>query len=55
VSENGVPFDLKDTPRISTMGLEALIELNNNAVANGTAGMTEEEIEKEIATAHAER
>ena len=55
VSENGVPFYLKDTPRISTMGLEALIELNNNAVANGTAGMTEEEIEKEIATAHAER
>ena len=55
VLENGVPFELKDKPRISTKGLEALIALNDEAIANGTAGMTEKEIEREIAAAHAER
>lgn len=55
VSENGVPFELKDTPRISHKGLEILTALNNNAIANGTAGMTEEEIEMEIAAAYAEK
>ena len=55
VSENGVPFELKDTPRISHKGLEILTALNDNAITNGTAGMTEEEIEMEIAAAHAEK
>ena len=55
VAENGVPFELKDSPRISKKGMEVLAALNEDAIAAGTAGMTDEEIEKEIAAAHAER
>lgn len=55
VSENGVPFELKDTARISTKGYESMLALNEEAVRNGIAGMSEEEIEQEIAAAHAER
>lgn len=54
VLENGVPFEIKDKPRVSTRGLEALYALNADAVRNGKAGMTEEEIEEEINAAHAE-
>jgi DNA-damage-inducible protein J len=54
VSENGVPFEIKEKPRVSTSGLEALYALNAEAVRNGKAGMTEEEIEAEIAIARAE-
>ena len=54
VAENGVPFELKEKPRISANGLEALYALNAEALKNGRAGMTEEEIEAEIAVAHAE-
>ena len=53
VSENGVPFEIKEKPRISASGLEALYALNAEAVRSGKAGMTEEEIESEIAAAHA--
>ncbi len=52
VLENGLPFEVKDKPRVSRRGLEALYALNDEAVKNGTAGMTEEEIEAEIADAH---
>lgn len=54
VAENGVPFELKEKPRISANGLEALYALNAEALKNGRAGMTEEEIEAEIAVAHSE-
>ena len=54
VAENGVPFELKEKPRISANGLEALYALNAEALKNGRAGMTEEEIEAEIAVSHAE-
>lgn len=54
VSDNGVPFEIKDKPRVSTKGLEALYALNAEAVRNGKTGMTEEEIEAEITAAHAE-
>ena len=54
VLENGVPFEIKDKPRVSTRGLEALYALNADAVRNGKAGLTEEEIEEEINAAHAE-
>ena len=55
VAENGVPFELKDSPHISTKGLEALAALNDEAVKKGIAGMSEKEIEMEIAAAHAEK
>ena len=54
VLENGVPFEIKEKPHVSVSGLEALYTLNAEAVKNGKAGMTEEEIEAEIALAHAE-
>ena len=54
VSENGVPFEIKEKPRVSVNGLEALYALNAEAVKNGKAGMADEEIEAEIALAHAE-
>lgn len=53
--ENGMPFELKDSPRVSIKGLEILAELKRDAMVSGTAGMSEEEIEKEITAAHAER
>lgn len=49
VSENGIPFEVKDKPRVSRKGLEVLYALNDEAIKNGTVGMTEEEIEAEIA------
>jgi len=55
VSENGVPFEIKDKPRVSTKGLEALYALNTEAIRNGKTGMSEEEIEAEITAAHAEK
>lgn len=55
VAENGVPFDLKETPRVSTEGLELLLALNTEAINNGKAGMTEEEIEAEITALHNEK
>lgn len=54
VAENGVPFEIKEKPSVSANGLEALYTLNAEAMKNGKAGMTEEEIEAEIAIAHAE-
>ena len=54
VSENGVPFEIKEKPHVSASGLDALYALNAEAVKNGKVGMTEEEIEAEIALAHAE-
>lgn len=48
VAENGVPFELKEKPRISANGLEALYALNAEALKNGRAGMTEEEIERPL-------
>lgn len=48
VAENGVPFELKEKPRISANGLEALYALNAEALKNGRAGMTEEEIESPL-------
>lgn len=48
VAENGVPFELKEKPRISANGLEALYALNAEAIKNGKAGMTEEEIERPL-------
>ena len=55
VLENGVPFELKDSPRVSMKGLELLAAINDKAVNDGVAGMSEEEIEKEIAAARAEK
>lgn len=52
VMENGIPFEVKDKPRVSRKGLEVLYALNDEAVKNGTAGMTEEEIEAEIGESH---
>jgi transcriptional regulator with XRE-family HTH domain len=40
--------------QIPVKGLEVLAALNHDAKVSGTAGMTEEEIEKEITAAHAE-
>ena len=54
VAENGVPFELKEKPRVSSEGLELLYAVNAEALKNGKAGMTEEEIEAEIASFHAE-
>ena len=53
VAENGVPFEIKENPRVSARGLDVLYALNEDAVKNGKSGMTEEEIEAEIAAAHA--
>lgn len=39
---------------VSIKGLEVLAASNHDAKVSGTAGMTEEEIEKEITAAHAE-
>lgn len=53
VAENGVPFEIKEKPRVSARGLDALYALNEDAVKNGKSGMTEAEIEAEIAAVHA--
>lgn len=54
VLENGVPFEIKEKPHVSANGLEALYTLNAEAVKNGKAGMTDEDIEAEIALVRAE-
>lgn len=54
VAENGVPFELKEKPHVSAEGLELLYAMNMDAVRKGKAGMTEDEIEAEIALLHAE-
>ena len=58
--EKGLPFEVKTTPNISTENdptglLAALCKANDNAHKNGTAGMSEEEIEKEIKEMHSKR
>ena len=58
--EKGLPFEVKTTPNSSTESdptglLAALCKANDNALKNGTAGMSEEEIEKEIQAMHEER
>ena len=55
VLENGVPFELKDTPKMSVKGLEIMTAINDKAINDGVAGMTEEEIETEIAAARAKK
>ena len=55
VSENGVPFEIKDTPKVSYKGLALMAEINDKAVADGRVGMTEDEIEMEISAAHSEK
>ncbi len=58
--EKGLPFKVKTTPNISTESdltrlLAALCKANDNAHKNGTAGMSEEKIEKEIQAEHSKR
>ena len=58
--EKGLPFKVKTTPNLSTDSdptglLAALCKANENALKNGTAGMSEEEIEKEIQAMHLKR
>ena len=57
--EKGLPFDVKATSSNEVddpMGLlSSLQALNANAQKNGTAGMSEEEIEAEIKLMHEER
>ena len=55
--ENGLPFEVKSkpcTPNGAAL-LAALRELNEEAKAAGSIGMSEEEIEAEISAARAER
>lgn len=54
VSEDGIPFDVREKPRTSTLGLETLLAINAEASKAGKVEMTEEEIEAEIAAAHFE-
>lgn len=57
--EKGLPFDVKVTPSNEiedpTGLLAAFRAANENAHRNGTAGMSEEEIEAEIKLMHEER
>ncbi len=57
--EKGLPFDVKTTPSNEvgdpTGLLAAFQAANENAHLNGTAGMSEEEIEAEIKLMHEER
>lgn len=58
--EKGLPFEVKTTPSFSTKSdltrlFAALCKANDNAHKNGTAGMSEEEIEKEIQSMHLKR
>ena len=55
VAEDGIPFDVREKPRTSPLGMEALLALNAEATKAGKVEMTEEEIEAEINAAHAER
>ena len=55
--ENGLPFEVKSTPRTANGEalLAALRLANEQARAAGSIGMSEEEIEAEISAARAER
>ncbi len=58
--EKGLPFDVRTTPSFSTESdptglLAALCKANDNALRNGTAGMSEEEIEEEIKATRSKR
>lgn len=60
VAEHGLPFEVKEQSFQSTdvnakEFLAAMQSLNEQAVKNGIAGMSEEEIEAEIKAACAER
>jgi len=56
VMENGVPFPMTLPKEYnSAIALAALKELNDNAVQNGTADMTLDEINAEIAAYRKER
>ena len=57
IIEKGLPFDVSETPSNSDSSklMQALYALNEEAHRNGTAGMSEEEIEAEIKATRAER
>ena len=59
IIERGLPFNVNEIPSATTQDnsrlMQALYALNDEAHKNGTAGMSEEEIEAEIKAARAER
>lgn len=57
VIERGLPFKVSEHPTMSESSglMSALRALNDDALKNGSAGMSEEEIEAEIKAARAER
>ena len=57
VIERGLPFNVSERPTVNESSglMTALRALNENAIKNGSAGMSEEEIEAEIKAARAER
>lgn len=60
VAERGLPFEVKEpSSQVTDINakefLAAMQSLNEQAVKNGIAGMSEEEIEAEIKAARAER
>lgn len=57
VIEWGLPFNVSERPTMNESSglMSALRTLNEEALKNGTAGMSEEEIEAEIKVARAER
>lgn len=52
ISEDGIPFEVREKQRVSKLGLETLYALNAEASRNGKTGMTEDEIEAEISASH---
>ena len=57
VIERGLPFKVSEHPTMSESSglMSALRALNEEALKNGSAGMSEEEIEAEIKATRAER
>ena len=59
IIERGLPFNVNEIPSTTKQDnsrlMQALYALNDEAHKNGTAGMSEEEIEAEIKAARAER
>ena len=59
IIERGLPFNVNEIPSATTQDnsrlMQALYALNDEAHKNGTAGMSEEEIEAEIKAARAGR
>ena len=49
VATGGIPFELKDNTYKATAGLQTLMELNEQANLNGTAGMPEYMVAEEVA------